>query len=104
MAITLQSTKPLFDEETPYTKEDFVPAVLAHIKNTRFPGVPEESLEITSQEGDPGAMIVKRVDPFAATGYLAFQSEREYSDWLQSSLYEPTQDEIGEALNRGNGS
>jgi hypothetical protein len=101
--VALQSTRALFEEETPYTKADFLPSVIARLRQTKFPGVPESSLEITSQEGDPDAIIVKRVDPFAATGYLAFQSEQEYGDWLSASLYEPTQDEVEEAMNRGNG-
>lgn len=102
--IALESTQPLFDATAPFTREMFVSPVVQHMRKTVLAGVPESHVEVTSQEGSPSDIIVKKVDPYAATGYRAFQSVQDYNSWLQASLYEPTQDEIEEALNRGNGS
>lgn len=101
--ITLSSTRPLFDETTPFSKEDFVPPILEHMKKTVLGGVMDSDIEATSQDEDSSVIMVKTVDPFASTGYLAFQSAQEYDGWLKAALYEPTQDEIEEALNRGDG-
>ena len=94
----------LFAKKTPFTKEQFSQKALDHMKSTVLAGVSDDLLQVSGQEGGSGGMIVKRVDPFAAKGYRAFQSEQEYNEWLSASLYEPTQGEIEEALNRGDGS
>lgn len=101
--ITLESVTPLFDQTTPFSKADFVPPVLSHMKRGVLAGVSDSDLEVSGQEDGSDGIMVKRVDPHAATGYLAFQSVEDYNGWLTASLIEPTQDEVEEAANRGNG-
>lgn len=44
------------------------------------------------------------IDGHSSMGYNVFKSGEEYDSWMKQSLHEPTQDQIEEAMNRGNGS
>jgi hypothetical protein len=82
----------LFDDEevTVGGKSLIKDEVLKRIKSTG------QNLEIIDREE---GFIVKVVDPDESQGYNKFKTVGEYQEWLNSSLYEPTQDEIQEASN-----
>lgn len=99
--ITLTSMAPLFDDESAVPEGTLKEAVIADFKLNQLAGTPDEKLEISFNAGDGGDILIKLIDPNAAQGYLVFQDETAYNDWLNRQLYEPTQDEIEEAASRG---
>ena len=64
-------------------------------------GFPEQIKLDVASESD---IISKQVDPHSAMGYLVFKDEDEYNSWMQAQLFEPTQDQVMEALSDGSGS
>lgn len=79
------------DRETPVPREFFKDQVIKDIENSAG--------AVLSVEDYPGGDIMVRViDPHASQGYLKFSSGAEYDKWLQSSLHEPSEEEIMEAL------
>lgn len=99
--ITLISVEPLFAEEAPVPKDTFKQQALDDFKSGNLAGVPDQKLEINFNPEDGSDIIVKLIDPHAAAGYLVFQDESAYSNWLSAQLYEPSQDEIMEAAQHG---
>lgn len=99
----LESVEPLFKEEAPVPKDTLRGAVLEDFKLRELAGVPDQKLEISFNPDEGGDIIIKLIDPHAASGYLVFQDEAAYRNWLDSELYQPSQDEIEEASSRGSG-
>ena len=99
--ITLTSVQPLFEEESSIPKDALKQAVVEDFKLSELSGVPDSKLEISFNPEEGGDIIIKLIDPHAASGYLVFQDEEAYNDWLSKELYEPSQDEIEEAASRG---
>lgn len=100
-AISLTPVEDLFKPEAPIPKGTLKAQVIEHLKSAEFIGVSEDRLQISFNPPDGDDIILKVVDPHAATGHLVFQGEDQYNDWLSDSLYEPSQDEIEEAARRG---
>lgn len=98
---TLESVTPLFEDEAPVPEETLKQAVVEDFKGKNMVGVWDRKLEISFNPEDGGDILIKLIDPHAATGYLVFQDESAYNDWLNKQLYEPSQDEIQEAASRG---
>lgn len=99
--ITLTSVEPLFKDESAAPGDTLKQIVLEDFKLNNLTGVPDQKLEISFNPDDGGDILIKRIDPHAASGYLVFQDETAYNDWLNKQLYEPSQDEIEEAASRG---
>lgn len=91
----ITSLEPLFEDEAPIPKDSLKEAVVDDFKLKA--GVPDDKLEISFNPEDGSDIIIKLIDPHAASGYLVFQGEAAYNDWLNQQLYEPSQDEIQEA-------
>lgn len=100
----LTSLQPLFDDQAPVPKDTLKKQVVEDFKLKELAGIPDQSLEISFNPDDGSDIIIKSIDPHAASGYLVFQGEKEYNDWLGAQLHEPSQDEIMEAASRGAGS
>ena len=103
MAI-LTALTPLFDDESPVPKDTLKQDVADDFKIKELAGVMDNKLEISFNPEEGSDIIIKLIDPHAASGYLVFQDEAAYTDWLNKELYEPSQDEIEEAATRGTGS
>jgi len=52
---------------------------------------------------DPSEVHIAVIDEHASMGYNVFKSKGEYDEWMNKSLYQPTQDQIEEAITRGDG-
>jgi len=102
--ITLQSIEPLFSEESPIPKDTLKAEIIEDFKLKELTGIPDQNLEISFNPDEGSDIIIKLIDPHAASGYLVFQDEAAYNDWVSRQLYEPSQGEIEEAANRGTGS
>jgi hypothetical protein len=76
-------------------------AVVEDFKLNTLVGIPDQKLEISFNPEDGGDILIKVIDPHAASGYLVFQDEEAYKNWLNANLYEPSQDEIQEGAERG---
>lgn len=100
----LTSVEPLFSGEGAVPEDTLKKAVVDHFKMVHLPGVPEHKLEISFNPEDGGDILIKQIDPHAASGYLVFQDETAYNDWLNAQLYEPSQEDMAEAAQRGAGS
>lgn len=90
----------LLSSQAPYRRDALVDKAVADVRASRFPGVPDDRIEAVtdgSQDGGADAIIVGKVDPSQAAGYLAFQSDDDYQRWLQASLHQPSQDEVAAA-------
>lgn len=97
--ITLQSVQPLFQEEAPIPRELLKGQVVEDFKRTFLTGTADNEIEIDDSQWDEGGgIMVKAVTPHASAGYLDFQDQADYQGWLAQSLYQPTQDEIQEAM------
>jgi hypothetical protein len=101
--VTLTSVDPLFREESAVPKDTLVQVVLEDFKINHLAGVSDQKLEISFNTDEGDDILIKLIDPHAASGYLVFQDEEAYNNWLGVQLYEPSQDEIGEAASRGAG-
>jgi hypothetical protein len=99
--IALTSLESLFKEPQDTPAEALKHTIIADVKLRVFTGMPESAIDISDDPANPTDMIVKLIDPQAAAGYLVFQGESEYDDWLKAQLYEPSQAEIQEAGQRG---
>jgi hypothetical protein len=100
--ITLQSVEPLFRETAPVPKELLKTTVIDDFKRNFLTGTLDSQIEVDdSQYDESGGIMVTVISPEAAAGYLAFDDQENYEDWLRQSLYVPTQDEIQEALPSG---
>jgi hypothetical protein len=97
----LESVEPLFKDESAVPKDTLKQMVTEDFKLNQLAGIPDGKLEISFNPEDGGDILIKVIDPHAASGYLVFQDESAYNDWLGKQLYEPTQDEIEEAASRG---
>lgn len=97
----LQSVDSLFDDTAGVPKDTLKESVVEDFKLNNLAGIPDQKLEISFNPEDGGDILIKVIDPHAATGYLVFQDEKAYNDWLNVNLYEPSQDEIQEAVRRG---
>jgi hypothetical protein len=95
--ITLTSVEPLFREDAPVPKDTMKKQVLEDFKLHNLIGVADQKLQINFNPDDGSDIIVKLIDPHAASGYLVFQDEKAYKDWLDVQLFDPSQDEIEEA-------
>jgi hypothetical protein len=99
--VTLTSVKPLFDDDVAIPKTTLVQEALEDFKLNNLTGIQEQKMEISFNPDGGGDILIKVIDPHAATGYLVFQDEEGYKSWLNAQLYEPSQDEIQEAASRG---
>lgn len=99
--IALKSVEPLFKDNVAAPKDTLRQVVVDDFKLNHLAGVPDQKLEISFNPDDGGDILIKLIDPHAASGYLVFQDETAYNDWLNTQLYEPSQDEIAEAASRG---
>jgi hypothetical protein len=99
--LVLQSVESLFEDHAPTPKDTLKQVVLDDFKLNNLTGTPDQKLEISFNPDEGGDILIKVIDPHAASGYLVFQDEPAYSDWLNKQLYEPSQDEIEEAASRG---
>jgi len=98
--ITLQSVDPLFQEQAPIPRELLKGQVIDDFKRNFLTGTPDTAIKIDDSEyHEGGGIMVKVISPEAAAGYLAFEDGENYAEWLRQSLYEPTQDEVQEAMN-----
>ena len=95
------SVEPLFREDAPVPRDTMKQQVLEDFKMTALAGIPDQKLEISYNPDDGSDIIVKLIDPHAASGYLVLKDQSAYRDWLDAQLYEPSQDEVQEAINRG---
>lgn len=85
--VTLEA---LFDDFSSIpSKNQFKDVAIERIKQT---GKMVEVLD----EGD--VLSVKVIDPLASQGYNMFASQKEYQSWLGSQLFEPSQEQMEEAL------
>lgn len=98
---TLTSVEPLFKEEAPVPKETLRAQVVEDFKFRNLIGIPDQKIEISYNPDDGDDILLKVIDPHAASGYLVFQDQDAYKSWLDAQLYEPSQDEIQEAAKRG---
>mgnify|MGYP006275967873 CR=1 FL=1 len=90
-SITFES---LFDERSAVIdKSLFKEAVVSDMRTT---------MHVIDTEDTEDGLIVKAIDPLRSKGYNKFESNEDYTQWLQASLYQPSHEEIQEALN-GNG-
>lgn len=101
--ITLTDVKSLFEEDSPVPEGTLKQTVVDDFKMKELIGIPDSKLEISFNPDDGSDIIIKLIDPHAASGYLVFQDENAYNDWLGKQLYEPSQDEIEEASSHGAG-
>lgn len=99
--ITLTSIEPLFAETASIPKDTIKKQVVQDFRHKNLVGVLDNKLEIRFDPEEGGDILIKVIDQHAATGYLVFQDENTYRDWLNAQLYEPTQGEIAEAANHG---
>jgi hypothetical protein len=99
--ITLERVEPLFEDTSAIPQDTLKQVVLEDFRMNNLAGVPDNKLEISFNPEEGGDILVKLIDPHAATGYLVFQGEQAYRDWLNRELYEPSQDEIQEAARHG---
>lgn len=98
---TLLSVEPLFKDESAAPEATLKQVAVEDFKLNNLAGVPTQNMEISFNPEDGGDILIKVIDPHAASGYLVFQDETTYNDWLGKQLYEPSQDEIQEAASRG---
>lgn len=66
----------------------------------KSPGVSTPELSGTSSSG----IMLPTVDAKESLGYQVFQNHDDYQSWLRASLYEPSEEEMTEAMQRGSGS
>ena len=97
--IALQSVDPLFHEQAPVPRELLKGVMLDDFKRNFLTGTPDTDIKVDdSQYDEGGGIMVKTISSEAAAGYLAFEDKGDYQSWLSQSLYEPSQEEIQEAL------
>jgi hypothetical protein len=95
--------QPLFEDQSPVPEGTLQQAVIDDFKLNNLAGVPEQKIQISFNTEEGGDILIKVIDPHAASGYLVFQDESAYKHWLNVQLYEPSQDEIQEAARNGTG-
>ena len=85
------SLQKLFDPEQVIDGSLFKEDAMAKVMESGRP------IEIVEER--PDGFTYKVIDQHASQGYNVFKSKDEYNQWLQASLYEPSQDEMEGALN-----
>jgi len=93
----LFNLEELHKDEAPIPKDSLKQDVVDDFKFKELAGKGEASIKITLNPEDGSDILIKVIDPHAAAGYLVFQDDASYKDWLSQQLYEPSQDEIEEA-------
>lgn len=87
--ITLNTLDDLFSKEAPFPKEMLRERVIEDMKATDLAGANPSHLKISFDDEGGGDILIKRIDPKRAQGYLVFQDERDYTSWLSETLTGP---------------
>jgi hypothetical protein len=96
--IKLQSVGALFEDSAAVPEDTLKQAVIDDFKLNNLAGIQDGKIQISFNPDEGGDILIKVIDPHAATGYLVFQDEKTYNDWLQAQLYEPSKDEVEGAV------
>lgn len=86
--------------------DDFAPVIDKRLfKQDILRDMAEKGMIVSEvpNDGQGGDVLLKRMDMQVAQGYNVFKKDEDYHDWLQSSLHEPTEDELMESLKEQNG-
>jgi len=91
--LTLSSVEELFSDTSPFPAEMIRDQVVEDLKMTDLAGANPSQLKISFDADQGSDILIRRIDPKQAQGYLVFQDERDYTSWLSAALAGPPDSE-----------
>lgn len=85
--ISLTPLHELFEkDESSVSPQLLRDQVLQDFKQTQLAGIAEADIEVTFQDQEDNAILVRVVDPEKARGYQIYSGEEDYFNQLQAEL------------------